>query len=307
MIDVFYQGQNISDFIQIDTIYHDMYADARSDTLTIKFNDAENLWDGWNPQIGDEISVEYGSAKTGKMFVMSATPENGLFTIEALSAPFSAVEEKNNKAWQEVRLLQIGQEIAARHGLKFKAYGVTDRLYKYILQSNQTDFVFLAHRCALEGCSFLTYDETLVMYSEPEMEAVEPLKTIIVSPDSDYRYCDTQKRLFGKCQIEKGKYKGEFDAKNGLSRVLIPTEDFYINSDEEAVRFAKNSLRKVNKDGRTGYIWSEIMPEFAPASVATIENYRAPSWDGKVFITHIRNYYGKGKSKIFFRYPLEGY
>lgn len=307
MINVIYQGQDISEYVQIDTIYHDMYADGKSDTLTIKFNDAGIMWDSWDPQIGDEISIEYGPAKTGKMFVMSAVPENGLYTLKALSAPFSVVGEKNNKAWQQVKLLQIGQEIASRHGLGFKSYGVTDQLYKYILQSDMTDYAFLAHRCALEGCSFTTYDGNLIMYSEPYMESTEPIETIQVGMDTDYRYDNIEKSLYGSCKVEKGDYKGEFDAGNGLSKVYIPGEDININSDAEAERFAKNLLRSVNKDGKTGYIWSKILPEFAPASVATLQNDRAPSWDGKVFINHVRNYYGKGLSKIFFRKPLEGY
>lgn len=306
MIKVNFKGADITESVSINTCYHDMYAECQSDTLCIMFNDTQNQWDKWQPKTGDEIKVDYGSLSTGKMFVDSAAPRNGLYKIVATSVPPSSKEPKN-KAWQKINLTQIGAEIAGHHGLGFKQYGVTDVLYDYVLQTNKSDFAFLNHLCTLEGCAFLVYDGTLVMYSQSYMETQSPIKSIDLSLDADFDCFDHSAKQYGSCKIERGLYKGEFDAGNGCSRVFIPTIEMTINNAAEANRYAKSLLRNENKNALMGYIRGRIMPEYAAASTATLNSVRSPSWNGTIFLYHVRNDYAKGNTKMFFRKPLEGY
>lgn len=305
MIDVYYKGVDITDSVSINRCYHDMYAEGHADTLHIVFNDNEHKWDGWNPQTNDEIAVGYGAIKTGKMYVHKAKPTNGLFEIVATSAPTS-YKDKKSKAWQKVRFNIMAREIAQHHGLAFQSYGVEDVLYDYILQKNESDFAFLHKRCALEGCAFLVYDGTLVLYSQKYMEGLTTSEPLYVGIDSDYSYCDKSGELFGSCSIEQGNYKGSYKAQNGADKVFIPSLDVSLNSNVEADRYAKNLLREANKNAYSGYVYSSILTGYAAASMARLENERAPSWNGNIFLTHVRNDYGKGTSKLFFRRPLEG-
>lgn len=305
MIQLTYKGVDITDSVSINRCYHDMYAGGRSDTLHLRFNDVNNLWDAWAPAAGDEIRVDYGSISTGTMFVAEAIPQNGFFIITAQSAPKSCFD-RQNKAWQKVRLLQIGSEIAKRNGLSFHSYGVEDRLYSYLSQADG-DLQFLNRIARLEGCAVVVYDRKLIMYSEAYMEAQEPTETLEIAIDGDYKYNDRRAHLFGSCLVESGMYRGKYSVDNGSSRILMPESTPAASGNDEAERFAKNLLRHANKGCCVGFVRSLILPGYAPASMVELSNERAPSWNGRVFIEHIRNDYGLGKSKIFFRKPLEGY
>lgn len=306
MIQITYNGVDITEDVSINRCYHDMYAAGQSDTLHLRVNDTKHLWDSWAPADGDEIRVDYGTISTGTMFVSKSVPKNGIYDILAQSAPQTGFEVQH-KAWQQVRLLQLGKEIAERNGLTFSSYGVTDRLYSYILQDGMSDFAFLHHRAMLESCAFLVYDKQLVMYSEPYMEGIAPTEALEVTADGDYKYNGRRADLYGSCIVENGLYSGSFAVDNGSARLYRPKTSGGAGSVEEADRFAIGFLRSVNKNCYGGFVRSRILPGYAAASTVELSNERAPSWDGSVFIDHIRNDYGKGESKIFFRKPLEGY
>lgn len=305
MIKTIYKDKDITDDISIIHCYHDMYAEKQSDALHITFDDSEHIWDSWKVKTNDELSVEYGAIKTGTMFVYSAKPSNGLFEIIATSVPAS-FKDKKNKAWQKIKLENMCKEIAANHGLDFESYGTENVMYEYLMQKNEGDFAFLNRRLPLEGCAFLVYNGKLVLYSESYMEGQDVIEDIEISEDTDYEYDDRSGWMYGSCKIEQGKYTGEYKSDNESKKVYVPKLDFSVSSNADAKRYAKNMLRYVNKNAYQGYFYSDILTGYAPSSVMTIKNERAPSWDGKIFLTHVRNDYAKGRSKIYFRKPIEG-
>ena len=48
-MNLIYNGVDITENVMIQKCWHEMYAQGRSDILTIRMNDEEGLWDKWNP------------------------------------------------------------------------------------------------------------------------------------------------------------------------------------------------------------------------------------------------------------------
>jgi len=142
-LNLYYNGTDIYDDVSVNYCVHEMYAEKQADTLVIRFNDTKGVWSKWNPADGDVIRFKEGASDTGKMFLRSMKPENGLFTIRAMSMPKSGTTKKS-KSWEGVRFLQIANEVAGNHGLTFENYGCEDQVYPYLKQENETDFALFS-------------------------------------------------------------------------------------------------------------------------------------------------------------------
>lgn len=302
-----YNGVDIYPDISVNTCLHDMYSDRRSDTLLVRFNDTRMLWDTWKPTKEDTIEASEGAATTGKMFVTSIRPENGLFTLRAMSMPLSG-ETVNSKAWERVTFMQVVQEFASRHGLSASSYGVQNQTYEYLTQVRQSDFEFLQQRCIIESCAFLIYNSAIVVYGEPYMESQAATKTIDVAKCRDFEYKDNSSLKYGSAEVESGGFSGSYACTDGSgNRILRPRNPLRVCSNAEAARYAKGLIRYANKNTKTGSFWYGWLPEVAAGSVINLQTIGASSWNGKVFVNHIRHDYFKQESKVFFRHPLEGY
>ncbi len=300
VLKVLYNDKDITDAIDINSCIHNMYACSKADTLDMTFNDTNKVWDGWNAEKGDLIEVICGIAKTGKMFINTVKPQNGSMILKASSIPLNA-KEKKNKSWENVYTLQLAKEIADRHGLGFESYGVTDYLYSYVRQENESDFEFLQKRCELESLAFVVFDKKLILYSEKYLEEQEAAEEIELGNDSDYDYTDNALSGYGSMTIKNGNFTGVYSSSNGLSKPGEEIIQTFMSSQDEANRFAKGILRQYNKKLSSGYWKNPIHRELSAGSVINLKTTGATSWNGKVFISQIRQDYVNSTSKTFFR------
>jgi len=302
-----YQGVDISGDVSVIRCMHDMYAAEQSDLLTVVFNDARRLWDVWGAKKGDCIQLQEDKANTGKMYITGIRPEDGRFTVLAQSCPES-LYVSNTRVWEKVTLPQIAQDIAGAHGLQLYAPGTASYRYDYILQNNQSDIEFLSMRLMLEGYACLIYNGMLVVYDEADAETSAPEFTLKLSAADSFYFSDGAGQFFSRAEPRFGNFFGSFSAPNTPpGGVFSGAPDTQAGSGSEANRFARGILRGVNKQVKRGVISGVFRPLLAAGSVIRIEQDAARSWNGPVFLTHVRHDYVKQKTKIFFRPPLEGY
>ena len=300
-------GVDIFSQVSIRYCVHEMYAEKRADMLTVRLNDPKGMWSKWNPVPGSVISFENDAAKTGKMFIHSLKPENGCYTVRAMSMPLSG-NTRRSKSWNGVHFLQLANEIASRHSLTYENYGCKDQLYSYIAQKNETDFAFFYRLCMLEGCQMLIFDGKLITHNEAYIEGQAPAATLEIGEDGVFAYEDRTEYAYGSATVSSGVFSGTFKAVGSKSeKILKPETPIEVTSNAEAARFARGLLRNANKSLACGSFCKGLMPGYAAASLIQLKTTKASGWDGKIFVTGVRHDHVANKSTIFFRKPLEGY
>ena len=304
---LYYNGTDIYNNVSVNYCVHEMFAEKQADTLVLRFNDTKGVWSKWNPAAGDTVRMKDGAADTGKLFIHSMKPENGLFTIRALSIPKSGTTRKS-RSWQGVRFLQLANQIAKEHGLTFQNYGCADQLYPYLKQDNETDFALFSRLCMLEGCQMLVYDGKLLAYNEQHIEKQPPAGTLEVDENGQFSYEDNRARCYGSCEISSGSFSGKFTAPGSANTaVLRPDKPIPVTSNAEAARFAKGLLRNANKYGHTGRFSKSLLLGYAAASLLKLKTKKASAWNGTVFVYKARHDFVANKSTLYFRDILEGY
>ncbi|MGE5631704.1 MAG: phage late control D family protein [Caulobacteraceae bacterium] len=300
-----YEGKDVTADVEIKKADITDNAGGIADSVELWFNDPHDLWSQWKPQKNDTLEINEDGFSSGLMYVDELKQKRGYYIVKALSIPQEAKTDFT-KAWENVRLLELADEKAVKHGFQLITYGVEDNLYERVDQVHEADFVHLSKRCILEGCMLKLTSKKVVIYNERYMEAQLPEKIIYKDQfDGDYDFTATSTGIYSLCSITYGNIKAMYKPANGPVGPELKINDIYITSQGEGERFAKNILRSNNKNETSGYF--TIQKDSGIAAGNMIELPDIGISPGAFFCTQVVHKLADGKTFIKVRKPLEEY
>lgn len=302
-----FQGENVARRISIKKIFYTEYAENHADVLELHFNDTGKNWDRWDGGKinGQEIEIEYGTIKSGKMYITACAPQGGVFVLRALSVPAS-YNTTHTKSWEKITLEELAKEIAGNHGLGCKTFDTKNKKRKFIQQDNEGDFEFLQKRCLLEGACFVVYNGNLNLYDEKAMETKSPGAKINLDA-AKFTTCspvDTTDQKTKEYTVKNGRFVGTATDSEG-TKTKTEMLDEPLEDDTEAKEIATAKLRAANKGARSMTIDTDLRPEISAGSVVNLETDQKKTWAGAAFVCKLRHDLAANKTKLWVRKPLE--
>ena len=278
-------------------------AGGRLDSVEVAFADTEGLWSSWNPRLGDSIRLVQDGLDSGTCYVDQRGQRQGRYILRGLSAP-EGVKAPRSRSWEKVTLLQLAADVAAAHGLTLAPYGVRDQSYHWVDQTGQGDLTFLAGRCALEGLALKVHDNRLILYSEAELEAAAPVRTI---RRGDFcgglEYLDGGGSGCSGCVVSYGGISGEFAVPGGTAARL--SRELYVTSIGEAQRFAKGLARQANRRGAV--LSGTVLLDGSLAGGSMVQVAGVGTGDGLYMVEEAEHLLTDGLTSLRLRRRLEGY
>lgn len=304
-----YKGVDITDKVKIIGTEMTDTAGGASDSVEVILSDTEKLWRQWGPEKGDMFEVNEGGFTSGTMYIHFIQDSSGKFIIKGRSIPPKS-KTANTRSWENVGFKNMAGDIANSYGFTLATYGISDWFYDRVDQVNEPDFKFLSDRGVLESCCLKVHNKKIIIYSEPYMEALDPVLTL--TPEDligDPLLTTTAEGLFSSCSV---KYLDK--ANQLISYIFAPDAapagpelkiNIKVANFGEAERFTKGLLRHANKNETIGNIFLKLNLELAAGNTIRLTNMG--SFSGKYFIYNCGQKLLSDRTNLHIRRVLEGY
>ena len=299
-----YEGTDISAQVAVSRCVWDAREEGRVPRLSLRFDDAQGLWDSWAAKPGDRIAVAAeGAAATGTMYVKRISPIAGGYEIEADALPVPdtpAVRE-----WRQTTFKVVAGELAAVLGLRAVFHGCEDMPFAYVRQDAQGALPVLAKLCMLAGCTFDVYDGTAHVCARDWAASQESTGTLEVAASSEYEY--RTQRAYTLCTINQTAIAGTRAGivasygEAGFELAAKLDETIGMLGTSEMKRACAGMLACANARRSGGYVKSDSLSPYSPGSVCTVECAKAPSLSGLAIVTRVRNDFENKTSKTWWR------
>ncbi len=298
-----YNGVNITDRVDLLQADFDDVAGGSLDRVTVTAADPQKLWSQWKPKKDDTLRIARDGIDSGIHYIDDIELSRGRITLRALPVKQSA-KTPENRAWENITLLQLAGETAKRLGLALTVHGAPNPSYQRLDQIQSSDLAFLTERCALESTAVKVHGGQLILIGEPAMEQSGLAVLVNLGDvDGDPSYRDKTTGLKGGCRISYQGIIGEAAAP--ISGPWLIVEHLPVFSAGEALRFSKGLLRQENKLGCTAGIVLRKIGGITAGTRAELKGFGLP--DGAWFTHRAVHQMVQQHTALTLRRPLEGY
>jgi uncharacterized protein len=210
-----YLGVNITADVSpmvLSIRYVDRLGEA-SGELEIELEDSQKLWQGsWYPTLGDTVGLQIGYNDEPLLdcgeFQIDELELDGppdVMRLRCLAAYItSAMRTANTVAYEDMSLLEIAGQIAAKYGLAMvvaSSESANDLLFARVTQRRQTDLEFLKRLALEHDFDFTVRAGQLIFYQRAALESVAPVSTIMRSDVVRFSFRNRTRRIYGGSQF----------------------------------------------------------------------------------------------------------
>lgn len=182
-MELYYQGKDITGFVQIKKCVVRDTCGERCDSLEIEFENAPE-WIGWGTEEDDQILVAHKGYDTGTMYVNTVIQEDVRYRIMATSLPCRA-RERASRSFTSKTIEEIMQFCAMESGMEYQIFGIDGRtVIPYIQRENEGAAKFLYRFLKLEGAALKCVNGKYTAIGLSYAQARDPHQAILVTNEA---------------------------------------------------------------------------------------------------------------------------
>lgn len=259
---ILYNGVDIYPKIMVADISLMANYGEKLDGISLHFNDAQEVWTKYKPQINDEVEVKIDGFTTGVMIVDLVRSHDNVMVIKGLPIFMSAKIANWYNCVENISISEIASDIANKYGMQLKLLCGAANTYKRVEQINLPDITFLKRRCHIEGLKLKIFNKSMIVYDLTTIRKAAPVKVIKKCEMQDPKF--NVANIYDVCSLS---YNDEtVTVGSGHNPLFLSDIAFY--SSGEGIRFAQNLLN--NQFKYIGTFEKQLDTDLTAGNVITI-------------------------------------
>lgn len=259
-MEIYYQGTDITDMVQMNTCAIRDTAAGRCDSLELVFENAAG-WYSWGPKEDDKILVSHNGYDSGVMYVNKILPEDGKYRILAASLPCAA-RAKGSASFRNKTVEEIIRACAMASGMEYQIFGIDPAaVIPYIEREEEGCAAFLYWLLALEGAVLKCINGNYTAIGLDYAQSLDAKQTVELSANQEgVRYrCDgtTYKGVRIKTPYADAAARDTLVESN---HIILTVSSLPALNDIQAGRWARGKLLSLNRQCESVVMKSEFNP-----------------------------------------------